>query len=297
MALSNSELKFPVHIRNKEEMSQLVDIDEDEEPVKVVAQGPADLISGYRRFRANAYKRQANIYRDLGGSQHPNIMVIGCADSRVDPACIFDVGPGQLFVIRNIANIVPPYNNTNATIHGVSAAIEFAVTALKVKHIVVMGHGGCGGVKASLTSYNSGKESLGEFIGPWVGILDKARDKVVESNSFNPQYALEIEGIEASLQNLQTFPFVKKAMAEGNLEVHGSWFAIQHGELHWRNNSTARFEVVPNFCMVIDQKSSMTRSTSSPMLNSRKTANSTAKSAPSASNEAAKAEESGKSNK
>jgi carbonic anhydrase len=271
-ALSSADIKVPIHFRAKDDMNNLVEMLEEDVPATssmLSVHSPTDLISGYRRFRANAYKRQANVYRDLGGEQHPNIMIVACADSRVDPSAIFDVGPGQLFVVRNIANLIPPYN-TKATIHGVSAAIEFAVTALKVKHIVVMGHGGCGGVKASLTSYNEGKAALGEFIGPWVGLLDAARDKVVESKSFNPQYALEIEGIEVSLKNLQTFPFVQKAMAEGNLELHGSWFAIHHGELHWRNNITTRFEVVPNFCMEIKKKSSIIRSTSSPLLTAKK---------------------------
>eukprot|EP00615_Pteridomonas_danica_P008230 CAMPEP_0114351336 /NCGR_PEP_ID=MMETSP0101-20121206/17111_1 /TAXON_ID=38822 ORGANISM="Pteridomonas danica, Strain PT" /NCGR_SAMPLE_ID=MMETSP0101 /ASSEMBLY_ACC=CAM_ASM_000211 /LENGTH=173 /DNA_ID=CAMNT_0001491169 /DNA_START=343 /DNA_END=864 /DNA_ORIENTATION=- len=156
--------------------------------------------------------------------------------------------------------------------HGVSAALEYAVKALKVEHIVIMGHGGCGGVKASLDGVSTSKDSGFEFIGQWVGLLDDAREKVINSGSVNPQYALELEGIETSINNLKTFPFVSDAIDAGQLKLHGAWFAINHGELHWRNNNNSRFEVVPNLCIEIKRNpaSGMTRSTSSPMLSSKK---------------------------
>lgn len=200
-----------------------------------------DLIAGYRRFRAGVYSGQAALYRELGEGQNPAIMLIACADSRAEPSDIFAAAPGQLFVVRNVANLVPPYQ-PDGGLHGVSAALEFAVNVLKVQHVVVMGHGGCGGVTASLEGGDN--PAIGEFVTPWVSLLDAARQRVVESGSVNPQYSLELEGIESSLQNLMGFPFVRAAVEAGELELHGAWFAIKHGELHWRNGKTGRFEVV-----------------------------------------------------
>ncbi len=199
-----------------------------------------DLFEGYRRFRAGAYATQAELYRRLGEGQSPKIMLIACADSRAEPSDIFNAAPGELFVVRNVANLVPPYQ-PDGGLHGVSAALEFAVKALKVEHIVVLGHGGCGGVTAAL---NGAGPTLGEFVKPWVSLLDAARARVVASQSVNPQFALELEGIESSLQNLCTFPFVNDAIAAGCLSLHGAWFAIRHGELHWRNAETGRFEMI-----------------------------------------------------
>ncbi|MFN4024392.1 MAG: carbonic anhydrase [Hyphomonas sp.] len=200
-----------------------------------------DMIAGYRRFRGGIYSEQAELYRQLGEGQDPDIMLIGCADSRAEPSDIFNAAPGQMFVVRNVANLVPPYQ-PNGGLHGVSAALEFAVNILKVKIIVVMGHGGCGGVTASLTKNDS--PLIGEFVAPWVRLLDKARERVLESNPVNPQFALELEGIETSIENLMTFPFVREKVEAGTLELHGAWFAIKHGELHWRNARTGRFEIV-----------------------------------------------------
>jgi carbonic anhydrase len=191
--------------------------------------GPRDLIHGYQRFRSNTYANQVTDYRELGmGAQHPAILIIACADSRADPSAIFDAGPGQLFVIRNVANLVPPYEKNDGLKgyhHGVSAALEYAVTVLKVRHVVVMGHGGCGGISASLSSDrgDAPDASMGFFIGPWVSMLSACRDKVLDSGSFNPQYALELEGIEMSLENLRTFSFVEQAVQAGSLELHGAW--------------------------------------------------------------------------
>lgn len=200
-----------------------------------------DLIAGYRRFRSGVYARQAQLYRELGEGQDPDVMLIACADSRAEPSDIFDAAPGQMFVVRNVANLVPPYK-PDGGLHGVSAALEFAVNVLNVRHIVVMGHGGCGGVTASLTKT---KDALiGEFVAPWVKLLDSARSRVLESGSVNPQFALELEGIETSLENLMSFPWVAEAVNAGLLELHGAWFAIKHGELHWRNPASRRFEIV-----------------------------------------------------
>ncbi|WP_018148656.1 carbonic anhydrase [Henriciella marina] len=202
---------------------------------------PQELIEGYRAFRRGTYCDQAELYETLGKGQNPNVMLIACADSRAEPSDIFNAAPGQLFVMRNVANLVPPYE-TGGGQHGVSAALEFAVTALEVEHIVIMGHGGCGGVQASLSAADH--NPVGEFIAPWVKLLDKARDKVLSENPDDPQTALEFAGVEASLANLMTFPFVSERVASGKLSLHGAWFAIALGELYWRSAETGKFELI-----------------------------------------------------
>lgn len=202
---------------------------------------PRDLKEGYRKFRRGSYRQQVELYHALEEGQSPAIMIIACADSRAEPADIFSAAPGQLFVVRNVANLVPPYETAEG-LHGVSAAVEFAVRALKVKHIVIMGHGGCGGVAASLAAADN--EPIGQFIAPWVELLDDARAEVLAKGTGDPQTDLERSGIGKSLENLLTFPFVSEAVEAGDLELHGSWFAIGLGELHWRNPETGAFELV-----------------------------------------------------
>ena len=152
-----------------------------------------------------------------------------------------------------MANLVPSYDPSSTGLHGVSAGLEYAVNVLTVSHIVVMGHGGCGGVSASLAG---GVPSCSEFVGPWVSLLNDARERVKATETVNPQYALELEGIEVSMSNLRTFPFIAKAEKAGELKIHGAWFAIRHGELHWRNSSSKRFEAVPLHCMLSTSASS-----------------------------------------
>lgn len=204
---------------------------------------PEDMWEGYRRFRSGAYQRQVGLYKELGQGQNPDIMIIACADSRAEPAEIFAAAPGQLFIVRNVANLVPPYD-TSGGLHGVSAAIEFAVKKLKVKHIVVMGHGGCGGIAASLATAKD--QPVGEFIAPWVELLDATRDAVLASNPADPRTDLEHAGVGTSLSNLLTFPFVQEAVNSDQLELHGAWFAIALGELHWRDNHSGDFHKVPS---------------------------------------------------
>ncbi|MCF6328398.1 MAG: carbonic anhydrase [Henriciella sp.] len=204
-------------------------------------QTPQNLIAGYRRFRSGAYREQAELYHKLGTGQTPEVMIIACADSRAEPAEIFAAAPGQLFIVRNVANLVPPYETIKG-LHGVSAALEFAVTALKVKHIVVMGHGGCGGVAASLSAADN--RPVGEFIAPWVELLDTARSDVLAQDPHDPQTALEFAGVGQSLANLMSFPFVQAAIEAGQLSLHGSWFAIGLGELHWRDPETGAFSLI-----------------------------------------------------
>lgn len=203
-----------------------------------------DLIAGYRRFRAERYREARDLFQRLHDGQQPAIMIIACADSRADPAMIFDAAPGELFVVRNVAALVPPYEES-VGLHGVSAALEFAVTQLQVKQIVVMGHGGCGGIAASLAAADH--RPLGRFIAPWVEIAAEARDEVLADATIlskDWQEAVEHRAVGQSLANLMTFPFVRGAYERGQLNMDGAWFSIGKGELHWRNPDDGQFSVV-----------------------------------------------------
>lgn len=202
---------------------------------------PASLRDGYERFRSAHLQEQAALYRRLATGQAPRIMIIACADSRVDPAAIFSAAPGELFVVRNVANLAPPFD-PNGGYHGTSAAIEFAVENLGVEELVVMGHGQCGGIAASLSP-----RSPGQFIAPWVGMISATRDAILaenpEADTAALQSALELRAIGHSLNNLLSFPFVKAAVEQGRLRLHGAWFAIASGELLWRTEKN-RFEKI-----------------------------------------------------
>lgn len=206
----------------------------------------ADLLGGYQRFRRARWSAQREAYERLRAGQSPRVMVIGCADSRVDPSTIFDCGPGEIFVVRNVANLVPPYD-PDGGVHGVSAALEFAVTVLGVSEILVLGHGGCGGIAASLRAADG--TPVGAFIGPWMEIAQAARTRVLSQHGgvtagADGQTALEHEAISTSLDNLMGFPFVRAAVEAGRLRLHGGWFAVASGELHWRDPETGAFSVV-----------------------------------------------------
>ncbi|UYY59000.1 carbonic anhydrase [Sphingomonas sp. S2-65] len=193
-----------------------------------------DLLDGYQRFRTSDYRRQRERWAELSQGQDPKVMVIACSDSRVDPAQIFDTLPGEIFVVRNVANLVPPFE-TGGGRHGVSAALEFAVTQLEVPEIVVMGHGACGGVHAALTKrFADAEPGAGGFIAHWVDILDEARDRIVAEHGDGPEAvrALELETVRVSLANLRTFPWVAEREAAGKLALHGAYFAIADGALH-----------------------------------------------------------------
>ena len=201
------------------------------------------LIEGYRRFRSDSYPQQKARYDALeNDGQSPPVMVISCCDSRVDPATIFDTVPGQVFALRNVANLVPPFE-TGGGLHGASAAIEFGVLGLAVKHIVVVGHGQCGGIKAALAGPNLRQEGH-IFIDDWMGIVQQARDEVVASGQDNPQQALEWEAIKVSLANLRTFPFIAEREARGEIKLHGAWFAIAEGSLYVLNETDGAFKRV-----------------------------------------------------
>ena len=191
------------------------------------------LLDGYRRFRAHDWKRQRARWTELADGQSPATLVIACSDSRVDPAQIFDVSPGEIFVVRNVANLVPPFENDSGR-HGVSAALEFAVTQLQVPEVVVMGHGACGGCKAALTrAFAGAAPGQGGFIAHWVDMLDGARERVVAEHGTGDEAtrAMEHEAVRVSLTNLRTFPFVAEREAAGTLVLKGAHFAIADGRL------------------------------------------------------------------
>ncbi len=193
-----------------------------------------DMIAGYHRFRAQEWTRQRDRWAELAEGQSPKVMVIACSDSRTDPAQVFDVSPGEIFVVRNIANLVPPFE-TGGGRHGVSAALEFAVTQLEVAEIVVMGHGTCGGVHASLSrGFEGAPPGEGGFIAHWIDLLDEARDRIEAELGTGEAAAraLELETVRVSLANLRTFPCVVSGEKTGRLRLRGAWFSIREGVLH-----------------------------------------------------------------
>ena len=205
----------------------------------------ASLVSGYHRFRSGDWQRQRERWADLAEGQSPGTMVIACSDSRVDPSQIFDTAPGEMFVVRNIAALVPPYE-TGGGRHGVSAAIEFAVTQLEVRDIIVMGHGLCGGVAAALSRrFEGAAPGAGGFIAHWIDLLDDARDRVLAGGPAPEDRAatraLEQEAVKVSLANIRTFPFVASRELAGMLRLHGARFAISDGRLELLDEATGRF--------------------------------------------------------
>ncbi|HEX9933006.1 MAG TPA: carbonic anhydrase [Allosphingosinicella sp.] len=205
-----------------------------------------DLIDGYRRFRETGWSRERDRWTELAEGQSPKVMVIACSDSRVDPAQIFDVRPGEIFVVRNVANLVPPYE-TSAGRHGVSAALEFAVTQLQVEEVIVLGHGFCGGCAAALTGqFDDAPHGEGHFIADWIELLEEARAKVRSAHGDadweRPAFrAMELEGVRTSLRNLRTFPFVTEREADGRLALHGAFFSIAEGVLHLLDEASGEF--------------------------------------------------------
>ncbi|HLJ00331.1 MAG TPA: carbonic anhydrase [Bradyrhizobium sp.] len=193
---------------------------------------PQHLIEGYRTFTSQRLPTEQTRYRELSErGQSPQVMVIGCCDSRVSPEVIFDAGPGELFVMRNIANLVPVYQpDQNA--HGVSAALEFAVNVLRVKHIVVLGHAQCGGIRAFIDK--AAPLSPGDFIGKWMAMFVKPGEKVEQrDHETMADFTVRIEkaAVFRSLENLMTFPFVRSAVARGDTHLHGAYFGVAEGSL------------------------------------------------------------------
>ena len=211
--------------------------------------GLEPLIQGYRRFRNGPYQAQRRRYDALAyQGQHPQAMVIACCDSRVDPSLVFDAAPGELFVLRHIAALVPPCERDGKH-HGASAAIEYAVTQLEIPNILVFGHGRCGGIQASLSGcFDHSAECDGGFIHHWMEIITPARDEVRSLASIHPdvdaQRALELASIRVSLANLRSFPFVAERERDGRLKLHGAYFDIGDGELRMLDSTSGRFETI-----------------------------------------------------
>ncbi len=194
---------------------------------------PDRLLNGYRNFMAGRYASESDRYRELAAKgQKPRTMIVACCDSRAAPETVFDCGPGELFVVRNVANLVPPYE-PDGTYHSTSAALEFAVQSLKVSDIVVMGHGRCGGIQAALDPAIE-PLSPGDFIGRWMGLLDQAANQIRSTElltNAERQRALERVSVRNSLNNLRSFPCVNILEQKGRLKLHGVWFDISSGEL------------------------------------------------------------------
>jgi carbonic anhydrase len=205
---------------------------------------PEALLTGYRNFMAGRYPGETARYRALAREgQAPETMVIACCDSRAAPEAIFDAGPGELFVVRNVANLVPPYAPDD-NFHSTSAALEFAVQSLKVRNIVVMGHGRCGGISAALNP-GAGPLSPGDFIGKWMSLVEPAAQAVSGNTMMTAserQTSLERISIRFSIANLRTFPCVSILEGKGRLSLHGAWFDISTGELWVMNRDTGDFE-------------------------------------------------------
>ncbi|MBA8820861.1 carbonic anhydrase [Ochrobactrum sp. GPK 3] len=205
---------------------------------------PDTLLSGYKTFMTEHFARETARYRELAEKgQSPETLVIACCDSRAAPETIFNSAPGEIFVLRNVANLIPPYE-PDGEFHAASAALEFAVQSLKVKHIVVMGHGRCGGIKAALDT-ESAPLSPGDFIGKWMSLIAPAAEAVGGNSLMTPterQTALERISIRYSLNNLRTFPCVDILEKKGKLSLHGAWFDISTGELWVMDHQTGDFK-------------------------------------------------------
>ena len=206
---------------------------------------PKRLLDGYASFRGGRYAAEAARYQKLGeGQQKPTIMMIACCDSRAAPETIFDAGPGEIFVVRNVANLVPPYGPDGGH-HATSAALEFAVLSLGVSHVVVMGHGRCGGIRAVIQP--AGPLTHTDFIGNWMrAIKDVTRivPREVGINDETHERHIERASIEHSLANLRTFPWIRMKENKREISLHGVWFDISLGELHAYDEDGAEWDAV-----------------------------------------------------
>jgi len=204
---------------------------------------PPRLRDGYRAFRSGRLAMEQSRYRDLAEQgQAPETMVVGCCDSRVAPEVIFDAGPGELFVVRNVANLVPPYS-PDSNYHGVSAAVEYAVKVLRVRNIVVLGHGRCGGIQAFADN-----APPGDFIGRWMSLVAPAAKEIKSKEEAPGSYLTRLEqaSLVKSIDNLMTFPYVRAACERGQIALHGAYFDVSSGELEVLDRTTGRFLAVAN---------------------------------------------------
>ena len=204
---------------------------------------PQRLLQGYRAFLGGRFAGERSRYETLAHTgQRPEIMVIGCIDSRVSPEVIFDAAPGEMLVVRNVANLVPPFEQHRETQHGTSAAIEFGVQALQVKHVVVLGHALCGGIRAFADEQKP--LSAGDFIGRWMAQIAPAAEAIGARDADHDAYLRRLEraSVELSLTNLMTFPFVRRRVEAGALALHGAYFGVATGRLLLRDPASGAFE-------------------------------------------------------
>lgn len=208
------------------------------------------LIIGFRRFREKFYDPQTALFDKMfHNGQSPKTLIIACSDSRVDPALMASANPGDLFVVRNVANLVPPFESARAGLHGVSAAIEFAVVSLKVENIVILGHRQCGGIRALVTGSHENEES---FIGKWMSIANAAKKKVfTQFGTPKTDHEIDIacrhcemESISVSIDNLKTFPFVNEALATRELNIVGIYFDLEQGQLFEYDEVLKKFSII-----------------------------------------------------
>ncbi|PKP97586.1 MAG: carbonate dehydratase [Alphaproteobacteria bacterium HGW-Alphaproteobacteria-13] len=205
----------------------------------------AELIEGYRRFRDHGWKEQRERWAELAVGQSPKVLIIACSDSRSEPAQIFDTHPGEIFVIRNVAALIPPFEMTPGR-HGTSAALEFAVQFLHVEEVVVMGHGMCGGCHAALHRTMEGAErGRGGFVADWISMLDEAsadiRGRYDDINDREARHEMERAAVRVSLANLRSFPCIQEKEKRGKLKLRGALFAISDGVLHVLDESSGEF--------------------------------------------------------
>lgn len=206
-----------------------------------------DLVAGFRRFRTMYFDERPDLFERLTRvGQSPRVMVVACCDSRVDPAIITDSDPGDLFVVRNVANLVPPWEESGHY-HGTSAALEFAVRCLSVRHVIVLGHAQCGGIRALLGDIRWEGEA-GRFVEPWMSIAEEARREAIAAHPAVPRETLmrecELGAIRVSLRNLASFDFVRRAVEAGRLKLHGWYFDLQQGELLRYDGATGAFTLL-----------------------------------------------------
>jgi len=214
----------------------------------------ARFLSGFKMFQRTYFCEDSQLFSHLNQAQNPKVLVIACSDSRVDPALLLGVEPGDMFVVRNVANLVPPYE-TSPGRHGVSAAVEYAVKLLEVEHVIVLGHSGCGGIQALMAP---DREALGEFIAPWVTIAEPALREVASQlthkNKDLRQRACEQAAILVSLENLLTFPWLWERVMQQRVYLHGWYFDMKKGELLSYLPETGTFEPLVARCHMGEKK-------------------------------------------
>lgn len=207
---------------------------------------PQFLIDGHTHFKEKTYPENRQRYEELAKGQTPKVLLVGCSDSRVDPITIFGAEPGDLFIVRNVANIVPPYE-TEGAFHGVSAALEFGIMHLEIEHVVVLGHAGCGGIKAMMDPETEFRSDM-VFISDWVKMMSDDRDAVLaempHASMGDKLEALELRAINSSINNLRGFPFVKSKEDAGELALHGAYFDVSSGSLFALDTKTNQFNKI-----------------------------------------------------